>query len=45
MRAGSSIGPLLMLQWSLSQSGVGLTFAPEKYEESVLPVTWSLQGP
>ena len=32
-------------KWSLTQSGVELTFAPEKYEESVLPFTWSLQGP
>lgn len=45
MKADSSMGPLLIVAMVLNTKWCRLTFAPEKYEESVLSSTWSLQGP
>ena len=45
LKADSSMGPLLIVAMVLNTKWCRLTFAPEKYEESVLSSTWSLQGP
>ena len=45
VKADSSMGPLLIVAMVLNTKWCRLTFAPEKYEESVLSSTWSLQGP